>query len=174
MADPRLNSIHLEMPRRQVFREAREALLGARGMQTIAAEKLPALNASIQQHNTFIQNVDPHAAPPGLKYMLMDRDYIYPLKVGLNTIGRLPDNDVVVNDAHVSRRHCAILIHVGDNCELHDVASKNGTFVNGRRLSGPTPLHSGDEIRMCDRPLIFMAKSDQPRSGASPTATQSA
>jgi pSer/pThr/pTyr-binding forkhead associated (FHA) protein len=172
MTDPRLNSIHLELPRRQLFRDAREALLGARGMQTIAAEKLPALNQSIEQHNTFIQKADAPTPPPGLKYMLMDRDYIYPLKVGINTIGRLPDNDVVVNDAHVSRRHCAILIHSGTNFELHDVASKNGTFVNGRRLEGPTRLHSGDEIRMCDRPLIFMTKSDQPC--ASPTATQSA
>jgi pSer/pThr/pTyr-binding forkhead associated (FHA) protein len=173
MTDPRLNSIHLEMPRRQLFRDAREALLSARGMQTIAAERMPALNASIEQHNTFIQNVD-ERAPAGLTYMLMDRDYIYPLKVGVNTIGRLQDNDVVVNDAHVSRRHCAILIHAGNNCELHDVASKNGTFINGRRLSGPTRLHSGDEIRMCDRPLIFMAKPDQPREGSDPTATQSA
>jgi pSer/pThr/pTyr-binding forkhead associated (FHA) protein len=174
MTDPRLNSIHLEMPRRQLFRDAREALLGARGMQTIQAEKLPALNASIEQHNTFIQNVDQPKPPPGLQFMLMDRDYIYPLKVGLNTIGRLPDNDVVVNDAHVSRRHCAILIHAGDGCELHDVASKNGTFINGRRLSGPTRLHSGDEIRMCDRPLIFMSKSDHEQGGPNPTATQSA
>src|SRR5262249_17802187 len=81
-------------------------------------------------------------------FWLMDKDAIYPLKVGVNTIGRLPDNDVVVQAPYVSRRHCAILVHAGDGCELHDIASKNGTFINGRKLEGPTRLNSGDELRM--------------------------
>ena len=29
-------------------------------------------------------------------------------------------------------------------------------FCNGQKLAGPTPLSSGDEIRMCDRQLVFM------------------
>ena len=59
-------------------------------------------------------------------------------KVGLNTVGRMPDNDVVVQDAYVSRRHCAIVVHTGDRCEVHDIASKNGTYLNGHKISGPT------------------------------------
>jgi hypothetical protein len=161
MTDPRLNSIHLEMPRRQAFRAARDVLLGARGYQTVAGENLPEPEQSIDRHNTFFQIADRRALPAH-EYMLVDQDYVYPLKLGVNTIGRLPDNDVVINDAHVSRRHCAILIHTDQHCELHDVASKNGTFVNGRRLEGPTRLHNGDEIRMCDRQVVFMSKSDGP------------
>jgi pSer/pThr/pTyr-binding forkhead associated (FHA) protein len=94
--------------------------------------------------------------------MLLDKDYVYPLKFGLNTIGRMPDNDVVVQDACVSRRHCAIMVHASNVCELHDVASKNGTFINGRRLTGPTPLAPGDEICMCSRQLVFVSKDEQP------------
>jgi hypothetical protein len=170
MTDPRLNSIHLEMPRRQAFRSAREALLSARGYQTVAVEAPAQPDRSLDQPNTFIQNAA--ARPlPDLQFMLVDRDYVYPLKLGVNTIGRLPDNDIVINDAHVSRRHCAILVHTDLHCELHDVASKNGTFVNGRRLEGPTRLHTGDEIRMCDRPVVFMSKGEEPPPLAN-TATQ--
>ena len=41
MVDPRLNSVHLEAPRRQEFRRAREVLLNARGWQTLAGEGGP-------------------------------------------------------------------------------------------------------------------------------------
>jgi pSer/pThr/pTyr-binding forkhead associated (FHA) protein len=157
MADSRLNSVHLDPPRRQDFRQARDALLNARGNQTITAEKQGF--ASPDEHNTAIQNLG-NLAPPDVQFVLMDRDYIYPLKVGLNTIGRMPDNDVVLQDPYVSRRHCAVLVHSSHHCELHDIASKNGTYINGQKLLGPTPLNSGDEIRMCNRNLIFLNKSD--------------
>ena len=126
MADPRLNSVHLEAPRRQEFRRAREALLNARGFQTMAAEQgdLRALDGG--DSHTFVQEPEQHA-PAGLKYWLVDRDKVYPLRVGLNTIGRSPDNDVVVQDSYVSRRHCAIMVHVGSSCEVFDMASRNGT-----------------------------------------------
>ena len=87
----------------------------------------------------------------------------YPLKVGINTLGRLPDNDVVVCDAHASRRHCSIIVHVTNTCEMHDVASKNGTFLNGERLTSSRPLQQGDEIRVGD--LVFTL-----RCGAKPAA----
>jgi pSer/pThr/pTyr-binding forkhead associated (FHA) protein len=116
-----------------------------------------------------IQN-DGEPAPPGLNFWLLDKEYIYPLKVGINTVGRSPDNDVVVQDAYISRRHCAILVHAGDGCELHDTASKNGTFVNGKKIAGPTRLASGDEIRICEQRLVFVARSHPPEH-QSPTHT---
>jgi hypothetical protein len=165
MADARLNSVHLEAPRRQEFRAAREKLLSARGGETMAAERQGGFLPGPSEFNTAIQNLPGNAAIAGTAYVLMDTDYIYPLKVGLNTIGRMPDNDVVLQDAYVSRRHCAILIHTGDRCELHDVASKNGTLLNGQRISGPTRIAPGDEIRMCNHNLVFLRKSDVPERG---------
>jgi hypothetical protein len=163
MADPRLNSIHLDSPRRQEYRAAREALLNARGWQTLAAESGGHAGLGVADPNTLIQN--PERKPPSdLQFWLVDREYIYPLKVGLNTIGRAPDNDVVLADSFVSRRHCAILVHAGSQCELHDTASKNGTYINGNRIPGPTRLSPGDEIRLCDRQLVFMSKDAEPDS----------
>jgi hypothetical protein len=155
MADPRFNSVHLEPTRREEFRRARADLLAARGLQTVASENAV---AAVADPNTLMQQAAGLKAPPGVKYWLVDKDFIYPLKVGLNSIGRAPDNDVVLADPFVSRRHCAILVHAGGRCELHDVASKNGTWLNGRRIPGPTDLASGDEIRLCDKQLVFVTK----------------
>jgi hypothetical protein len=161
MTDPRLNSVHLGFPRREDFRRARDALLEARGLHTVALEKHAAAFGEGGSY-TMVQN-QPNPAVPESDYWLMDQEGIYPLRVGVNTIGRLPDNDVVIQGPYVSRRHCAILVHAGDGCELYDIASKNGTYLNGLRLCGPTQLTSGDEIRMCDRQFIFMSKKEGPK-----------
>jgi pSer/pThr/pTyr-binding forkhead associated (FHA) protein len=92
------------------------------------------------------------------------------LKIGVNTVGRSSENDVVVRDAYISRRHCAILVHLHNGCELHDTASKNGTYLNGKRLDGPHRLQSGDEIRICERQFVFMTKED-PRVAAEHSPT---
>jgi|SRR5215469_13739016 len=159
MVDPRLNSLHLDPVRRQDYRRARDRLLHSRGDHTVYAERLGGPDSDVS--STFIRQ-QAAAAPADLKYWLADKEFIYPLKVGVNTLGRSGDNDVVVEDAFVSRRHCAILVHLQQGCELHDTASKNGTYVNGSKLAGPAVLRSGDEIRVCDRHFVFLAKSDAP------------
>jgi hypothetical protein len=157
MVDPRLNSIHLADARRLDYRHAREVLLQSRGYQTLCAvAELP----DAVQGQTYVEA--PDREPAGATYWLADSKRIYPLKVGINTVGRSADNDVVVQDGCVSRRHCAILVHITSGCELHDTASKNGTLLNGTRISGPTKLRPGDEIRMCDQQYIFQARSDAP------------
>jgi pSer/pThr/pTyr-binding forkhead associated (FHA) protein len=166
MTDPRLNSIHLEAPpRRQQFRRARELLLNARGSYTIAAEKgdFPS--------GPTAEIAEPSVGEPvAFQFVLMDKDYVFPLRVGINTIGRMPDNDVVLEDPGISRRHCAILVHAHDQCEIYDTASKNGTYLNGRRLTDPVPLSSGDEIRLCGRQLTFLCKGASGRSADAPTS----
>lgn len=168
MADQRLNSLHLDPVRRQDFRRARDVLLGSRGNQTLIAENHGDL-AEKALSGTIIQDRDP-AALAALDYWLVDKEFVYPLRVGVNTMGRSSDNDVVVEDAFVSRRHCAILVHHNQRCELHDTASKNGTYLNGHKLGGPTFLKSGDEIRICDRQFVFLTNHDN-RSSPSPTPT---
>jgi len=158
MADPRFSSIHLDGERREEFRLAREALLGARGDLTLQAEHSGGFAAGLGEFHTAVDHLA-NLAPAGTKYLLMDKDYIYPLKTGMNTVGRMPDNDVVIHDPYISRRHCAILVHAGDGCELHDFASKNGTLVNGHKIGGPTTLQSGDEILMCNRRLVFVTRA---------------
>jgi hypothetical protein len=159
MTDPRLNSIHLEAPRREEFRQARELLLNSRGNQTITAEKRSLSSQVSEIFQTAIQQLNKPSLR-GIKHVLMDKEYVYPLKVGLNTVGRMPDNDVVLEDPYVSRRHCAVLVHAGNFCEVHDVASRNGTLVNGHKIAGPTRLKTGDEITMCDKTLVFMTRTE--------------
>ena len=169
MGDPRLNSLHLDPARRENYRQAREVLLASRGDQTLYAERQHQDDSSVG--NTFIQN-KPGAASPSLDFWLLDREYVYPLKVGLNTMGRSGDNDVVVEDLYVSRRHAAVLVHHDNNFVLHDTASKNGTYLNGSKIGGPTPLRPGDEIRLCNRQFVFQTRNSPPGAApAMPTRT---
>ena len=163
MPDPCLNSVHLQCPRRQQFRAARQVLLNACGGQTIAAQ-FPFPQSDIQERLSE-GHLARNAPITTVRFWLMDQDAVYPLKVGINTVGRAPDCDVVVQDAYVSRRHCAILVHAADCCELHDVASKNGTYLNGNKLAHPTRLRTGDEIRMCDKQFVFLNKLDEDDPG---------
>lgn len=156
--ESRLNSVHLNSVRRDDFRHAREALLGSRGEQTRRAEEE---SAGTDDAHTVLDHLESRLAPDQ-EFALLDRDAVYPLKVGINTIGRMPDNDVVLADPYVSRRHCAVLVHASSGCELHDIASKNGTYINGRLLKGPTRLASGDEIRMSDHQLVFVSRASIP------------
>jgi hypothetical protein len=161
MGDPRLNSLHLDPIRRQDFRRARDELLRARGNETLYAERQQAADHS----GTVICQPDAARVPAGVHFWLVDRDYIYPLKVGLNTLGRSSDNDIVVEELYISRRHCAILVHHTGQCVLHDMSSRNGTYLNNVRISGPTPLHAGDEIRICNRQFIFLNRDVPPPGG---------
>src|SRR5262249_31946988 len=84
MVDPRLNSLHLDPVRRQDYRRAREALLQSRGHQTMYLEGQHGDDG--EPSSTFIRNLGAAAAPVHLDYWLVDKEFIYPLRVGLNTV----------------------------------------------------------------------------------------
>lgn len=74
------------------------------------------------------------------------------LQEGENLIGRAADTTIFIDDASVSRIHASIHvsihvgIHVDGEATLHDLGSKNGTFLNGERLTEPRVLHHRDTI----------------------------
>ena len=78
------------------------------------------------------------------------------LALGKNTVGRLPDNDVVVASPYVSRRHCAILVLPDGTCILQDLGSTDGVYVDGERIERPLRLNDGDEIRVGGRRLVLL------------------
>lgn len=87
---------------------------------------------------------------------------VHPLTETVTTIGRGAECEIVVAADHVSRRH-AQLIWDGERYTLHDLGSKNGTFLNGARLAQPQPLHDGDLIALAGRPdpaLVFEAADE--------------
>jgi putative peptidoglycan lipid II flippase len=70
------------------------------------------------------------------------------------TIGRDPDADVFLEDLSVSREH-AVIIDTVDGFYIDDLDSRNGTFVNRRRIAAHL-LQDGDEIRVGSFTLVFM------------------
>ncbi|MGC9335648.1 MAG: FHA domain-containing protein [Anaerolineae bacterium] len=99
----------------------------------------------------------------------MEEDEIkgrWSLEGAIITIGRWEDNDVVVDDRWVSRHHAQIQ-RMGEQYVIKDLDSKNGTFVNGRRISGPTILTDGDEVQVT--PLITLTFVDYASTAPLPT-----
>ena len=66
---------------------------------------------------------------------------------GEYVIGRDPDLQLFLDSAGVSRRHARITIS-GDEATVEDLGSKNGTFIDGRRIDTVVPLVDGDSIRV--------------------------
>jgi hypothetical protein len=60
-------------------------------------------------------------------------------------IGRDVNNDIVVNDSEVSRKHARLILQAAGYM-LEDLGSTNGTFVNGQRLMGPHILRPGEVV----------------------------
>jgi DNA-binding winged helix-turn-helix (wHTH) protein len=87
---------------------------------------------------------------------------------GENVLGRVEDAAVWIESASVSRRHARILVSEG-NARLEDLGSKNGTFLNGRKVTSAVALADADEIRLGLVPLTFRVVG-----GASSTKTAKA
>jgi hypothetical protein len=64
------------------------------------------------------------------------------------TIGRNPENDVVIKDSFVSRHHCQIIQDDNGNFRLADFGSSNKTFVNGQEIKGEVKINPNDIIRI--------------------------
>jgi hypothetical protein len=73
-------------------------------------------------------------------------------------IGRDNECEVQLQDRTASRQHSKIRIERRDDevhYMLHDLATDNGTFVNGERIVQPTRLHNGDIVRIGYTELMF-------------------
>lgn len=64
------------------------------------------------------------------------------------TIGRSTENNIVVNDALVSRTHLQLVQNDNGVCSVVDLNSVNGTFVNGQKITGEVYLQLNDVIRI--------------------------
>jgi len=86
-----------------------------------------------------------------------------PLATGRTTIGRDPNNDVVLDDDTVSSEHAAIEVRDG-RYWLEDLRSTNGTHLGGQRLTDgeSLPLKGGDHVRFADVDLMFVVEGYVP------------
>jgi DNA-binding winged helix-turn-helix (wHTH) protein len=87
----------------------------------------------------------------------------FPLNDGENVIGRQENAVVRIDDGTVSRRHARLVIGA-DGATLEDLASRNGTYVGGVRITGPVAVKDGDTVRFGSVSVAF-------RSLATPAST---
>ena len=82
---------------------------------------------------------------PTLKYADPDGEHLFSLGAEKTSIGRSPDQDLILKEAFVSRRH-ALITRQNGGFELLDQNSSHGTFLNGKRVEH-AKLKSGDTLQ---------------------------
>ncbi|GAC1358120.1 MAG: DUF3662 and FHA domain-containing protein [Herpetosiphon sp.] len=86
--------------------------------------------------------------PPVIAQLVLNTSqgaHAFPLDATVVTVGRGLNNDLIVEDARVSRQH-AQLRFKSRRYFVSDIGSTNGTFLNGAPLSGEQPLRDGDVV----------------------------
>ena len=71
------------------------------------------------------------------------------------TVGRSEDNGVVLSDRWISRNHAMLQSMENGEFYLIDLGSRNGSFINGRRVSIPVTLQNGDRLTFGQTELEF-------------------
>nr|WP_238393415.1 adenylate/guanylate cyclase domain-containing protein [Myxacorys almedinensis] len=85
------------------------------------------------------------------------------------TFGRSEDNTFVIRDRWISRNHAMLQWMETGEFYLIDLGSRNGSFVNGRRVSIPVTLHNGDCLTFGQTELQFhcsVLRSPDPSIGS--------
>ncbi|WP_182185775.1 FHA domain-containing protein [Pectinatus frisingensis] len=65
----------------------------------------------------------------------------------LITLGRGPDNNIVLSDAYVSYHH-AVISHIKNQYQIEDLHSRNHTYVNEQEIRNKSFLQNGDIIKI--------------------------
>jgi DNA-binding winged helix-turn-helix (wHTH) protein len=101
---------------------------------------------------------------------LLGRTAEVALLPGENVLGREGEGIILVKSSTVSRRHTRIVIDA-KGAMIEDLQSKNGTFVNDRRVTGPTPVAEGDQVRIGS--LLFTFRLSQATQSTETQASRS-
>jgi DNA-binding winged helix-turn-helix (wHTH) protein len=82
----------------------------------------------------------------------------FPMSAGTHIVGRDPDVELRLEHSTVSRRHARFIV-TASGTTLEDVASKNGTFRAGERVTSPVLLADGEAIRIGSLLLTFRMRA---------------
>lgn len=88
------------------------------------------------------------------RYWLEYRGHQVELRPGETIIGRSAGCQLVLEDALVSRKHARILLS-GDTVTLADLASANGVYLNGERITEPCILAAGDRLLVGQQEMVL-------------------
>ena len=100
--------------------------------------------------------------------LVMDRKpvRVFDVNSSVVNIGRAKDTQFMIDDASVSRRQAQIRFGATGSWTIEDLASINGTFLNGQRLTSAQPLKRGDEISFGKFSLFFDSSISEPSGSA--------
>jgi SARP family transcriptional regulator, regulator of embCAB operon len=130
----------------QVLRQ--ESLDVKRTAKTAAADTITVL----EQHTQT-------SGPNAVAYLRDASGRRYPLQAMGTRIGRLSDNDIILDNPKVSRHH-AVIVDTGTSYVINDLRSSNGVHVRHQRIRSAATLHDGDHIRICDHEFTFQLTAD--------------
>lgn len=71
------------------------------------------------------------------------------------SIGRAAGNDIMIADSKVSRQHASIYNRDGQYW-VEDLNSKNGAFLNDKKINGPVVMADGDKLRIGHAVFVFV------------------
>jgi pSer/pThr/pTyr-binding forkhead associated (FHA) protein len=133
---PAIRALHQRVLRQEVLDVRRAALTAASVAASTLDRRTTTVGGSAVAHLR---------APSG---------EVHPLIGAATRVGRLVDNDVVLDDADVSRHH-AVVSDTGTNFVITDLRSANGVSVANQRIRGTSTIESGDRIQICDHEFTF-------------------
>ncbi len=109
---------------------------------------------TIVNNSPIGQHLDKIAETKQVSYLVVNKKKIQ--LVAKITIGRDPNNDVVIDSKLASRQHC-IIQKIREEYFLKDENSTNGTFLNGSRIPSDkyVKLNSGDKITVGSSNLVM-------------------
>jgi DNA-binding winged helix-turn-helix (wHTH) protein len=137
--------------------------------------KSPAIVVTVTRHGyrfaAELQDLDAAAAAAGddayPRWWLTWNDKALPLREGENLVGRHPASRIWINAASVSRTHAQIVVSPA-GATIEDRGSRNGTFVDGRKVTGPHLLVDGCEVTFGSERVTFRQWSDAEALGTEP------
>lgn len=128
------------------------------GLRAASAEELRARSAARREGSPILV----YRGPEGTQHLV-----VLDGPEGRLTIGRRPDNAVPLDwDPNTSRVHAELQRLGGEWVIVDDGLSRNGSFVNGRRVSGRCRLRDGDVITVGLTPILYRAPLDHVSSTA--------
>ena len=109
-----------------------------------------------------IRGIDTRALDNSIYLKLINRKDSLPFKVkeyySLDDeifLGRGNDNEIVIKDPYISKKHLKIIEDEG-NYYLEDLNSANGTYINGDRIMDVVELANGDRIKIGQVEFLFV------------------
>jgi pSer/pThr/pTyr-binding forkhead associated (FHA) protein len=89
-----------------------------------------------------------------MQFFLKSRDEQYPLKMGINIVGRQKTADIQLKDPYVSRRHLSIDMLPDGSFTLMDLGSRNGLVIFGKKVASAV-VQTGEAFMLGATDLVI-------------------